>query len=163
MPSFDIVSKVELQEVRNAVIQVQKELATRYDFRGSKTTIELLEKELMIVILADDQMKLSAVQELLRQKFAKRGVSVKCVEFKESAPAGGDMVRQEVLVKQGLKDEELKGITKSIKNGKFKVNAQIQGDQVRVTGKSRDELQTVIAHVRGEMKELELQFVNFRE
>lgn len=162
MPSFDVVSKVDLQEVRNAVDQVQREIATRYDFKGCKSSIEL-QTETNIVIIADDKMKLQAMQDLLRQKFAKRGVSVKSVKFNDPTPAASDTIRQEVSVKQGLNDEEAKKINKSIKTVGLKVSSQIQGDQLRVTGKKRDDLQAVIAHLRAEIKDIELQFVNFRE
>jgi cyclic-di-GMP-binding protein len=161
MPSFDIVSKADLQEVRNAVDQARREITTRYDFRDSKSEIDI--KELLITLTADDNMKLKAVQEILKLKLAKRNVSLKCVEFKDPQPAGGDMLRQEVLVKQGLNDDELKSINKAIKAQKIKVTSQIQGEQIRVSGKKRDDLQAVIAHLRSEMKDLELQFINFRD
>lgn len=161
MPSFDIVSEANMQEVRNAVDQVHREITTRYDFRGSKATIEL--EETTITLLADDKMRLGAIQDVLKQKLAKRGVSLKTVEFKDPEPAGGDMVRQLVLVKQGLSDDELKRINKAVKASKLKVSSQIQGAQVRVTGKKRDDLQLAIAALRAEFKDLELQFTNFRE
>jgi len=162
MPSFDIVSEVDIQEVRNAVDQVRREVATRYDFKGSKSSLEFSE-ETLIVIVADDKMKLAALQELLKQKLAKRGVSVKSVEFKDPQPAGSDTLRQEVLLKQGLKDEELKRINKHIKTVGVKVASQIQGQQLRVTGKKRDDLQDIIASLRKDMTDLELQFTNFRD
>lgn len=161
MPSFDVVSEANMQEVKNAVDQVHREITTRYDFRDSKSMIEL--EETTIKLLADDKMKLGAIQEVLKQKLAKRGVSLKTVEFKDPEPAGGDMIRQLVLVKQGLSDEELKKINKAIKASKIKVSSQIQGAQVRVSGKKRDDLQTAIATLRTEFKDLELQFTNFRE
>ncbi len=162
MPSFDVVSKVELQEVKNAIDQTMREIGTRYDFKGSKSSVELKEDTLM-VLMADDDMKLRAVQDILRTKLAKRGVSLKSVEFKDPAKAGGDMLRQEIIIKQGLGDEDLKKINKAIKEHKAKVTSQIQGNQVRVTGKKRDELQEVISHLRSTMSQLELQFVNFRD
>lgn len=161
MPSFDIVSKVDLQEVRNAVDQAQRELATRFDFKGSKSSIEL--KDQLITLVADDNMKLKAVQDILRQKLAKRNVSLKSVEFKDPQKASGDSLRQEVIVKQGMTEDEAKKINKIIKNTKAKVTSQIQGDQLRVSGKKRDDLQGVIAHLRVEVKDIELQFVNFRD
>lgn len=161
MPSFDIVSEVDLQEVRNAVDQVQREISTRYDFKGSKASIEL--EETMIKVVADDQMKLSALQTLIREKLAKRKVSLKSVEFKDPESAGGDLLRQEILVKQGLSDEQLRSLNKTIKSQKWRVNAQIQGDQLRVMGKKRDDLQEVIAHLRSEIKDMDLQFINFRD
>ncbi len=161
MPSFDIVSKVDMQEVKNAVDQVQRELSTRYDFKGSRSSIEL--KELLIIVIADDQMKLKAIQELVRQKLAKRGISLKSVIFEDEQPAGGDLLRQEIKVKQGLTDEEQKKINKLIKGTKFKVSSQIQADQVRVSGKKRDDLQEVIGFLKTEVKDVDLQYTNFRE
>jgi len=161
MPSFDVVSEADMQEVRNAVDQVHREITTRYDFRDSKSTIEL--EETNIKLLEDDKMKRTARQEGLKEKLAKRGVSLKTVEFKDPEPAGGDMVRQLVVVKQGLSDDELKKINKAIKASKLKVSSQIQGAQVRVSGKKRDDLQLAITTLRTEFKDLELQFTNFRE
>ena len=163
MPSFDVVSVVNMQEVRNAVDQVHREITTRYDFKGSKSALELKDKENLIIILADDKMKLSSIQELMRQKLAKRGVSLKSSEWKEVQSAGGDMLRQELVVKQGLALEESKRITKAVKEMKAKVSAAIQADQVRITGKKKDDLQAVIGQLRAMFKDLELQFVNFRE
>ena len=161
MPSFDVVSEVEMQEVRNAVDQVQREIATRYDFKGIMVTIELVGEE--IAIHSSDNMRLKSVQDLLREKLAKRKVSLKSVEFKDPTPAGGDTVKQTVIVKQGLKDEDLKSINKLIKTQKVKVNTQIQGNQLRVMGKKRDDLQAVIQFLRTEVKDIELQFNNFRD
>jgi uncharacterized protein YajQ (UPF0234 family) len=162
MPSFDVVSKVNIQEVKNALDQARREIETRYDFRDSKSEIDFKD-EALIVLLADDQMKLGAVRDILQTRLAKRGVSLKSLEFKEPQKAGGDMLRQEVLVKQGLKDEELKRINKSIKDLKLKVTSQIQGDQVRVSGKKRDDLQSAISALRAAITDLELQYVNFRD
>jgi uncharacterized protein YajQ (UPF0234 family) len=161
MPSFDIVSTVDMQEVKNAVNQVQREITTRYDFRGSKAEIAL--EENLIKVLADDQMKLSAIQDLVGQKLGKRGVSLKLIEFKEAQKAGGDMLKQEILVKQGLEDKELKKINKEVKGMKAKVTCQIQGDQLRVTGKKRDDLQGVISHLENSIEDMDLQFINFRD
>lgn len=163
MPSFDVVSEVNMQEVKNAVDQVLREIGTRYDFKGSKSSVELKEKENLIILVADDKMKLAAVQEMLKQKLAKRGVSLRSVEFKDASAAGGDTLRQEVVVKQGLSDEERKRINKAIKGMSFKVSSQIQDQQIRVTGKKRDDLQGVIQVLRTEIKDVELQFINFRE
>lgn len=162
MPSFDVVSKVEMQEVKNALDQTSREIGTRYDFKGSKSSVELKE-ETLIILMADDDMKLKAVQDILKTKLAKRGVSMKSVEFKDPTKAGGDMLRQEITIKQGLGDDDLKKINKAIKEQKAKVTSQIQGNQIRVTGKKRDDLQEVIAYLRGTMKDLELQFINFRD
>ena len=163
MPSFDIVSIVNVQEVKNAVEHVRKEISTRYDFKGSKSSVEYLEDKSLIVVIGDDKMKLQALQELLKQKLAKRGVSPKSVKFEDPTPAASDTLRQQVIIKQGLSDEEVKKINKSIKGMTLKVSSQIQGDQIRVTGKKRDDLQAVIAQLRKDIADLELQFVNFRD
>ncbi len=163
MPSFDVVVKVNAQEVLNAVDQVKKEFTTRYDFKGSKASVELKEKEQEIIILADDDMKLSALQEMIKQKLAKRGVSLKSVTFDPETPAGGNMLRQVVKVKQALTSEELKRLSKTVKDEKLKVNVSIQGDQLRVVGKSRDELQGCIQFLKSKIDDLDLQFENFRD
>lgn len=162
MPSFDVVSEINIQEVRNAVDQVKREIGTRYDFKGSKSSVDFVD-DAQIIIVADDKMKLAAMQELLRQKLSKRGVSTKSVEFKDPQPAGSDTLRQEILLKQGLKDDELKRLNKHIKGLGLKVASQIQGNQLRVTGKKRDDLQSVIACLRRDLTDLELQFTNFRD
>lgn len=163
MPSFDVVSKADLQEVKNAVDQTQREISTRYDFKGSKATVEFAEKEKEIVLSADSDMHLDSMQEVLKQKLAKRNVSLKSVTFEDPKKAGGDMLRQAVKVKQGLTDEEMKKLNKGIKELKMKVTSQIQGDQLRVTGKKRDDLQDTIAALKKTFPDIELQFVNFRE
>lgn len=161
MPSFDVVSEVDKQEIVNAIDQVRREMTTRYDFKGSKSSVELEEFE--ITILADDDMRLNAITDILRQKLAKRQVSLKLLDFADPRPAGGDMIRQVITVKNGLKDEELKKLSKMIKETKIKVQPQIQGEQLRVSGKKRDELQQVIAHLKQNATDLELQFINFRD
>ncbi len=162
MPSFDVVSQVELQEVRNAVDQTQREIGTRYDFKGSRS--EVTQKEdALIEIIADDRMRLEAIQAILKQRMAKRGVSIKLLEFKDPQAAASNTLRQEVLIKQGLSSEELKKLVKIVKESGFKVQTQIQGDQLRVSGKKRDDLQAAIAALRAGATELELQFVNFRD
>lgn len=161
MPSFDVVSEVDMQEVKNAIDQVHREIATRYDFKGTHITVELTEE--VIAVHADDSMRLKSVQVLLMEKLAKRKVSLKSVELKDPYPAGGDTIKQEIVIKQGLKDEDLKKINKKIKDQKLKVNTQIQGAQLRVMGKKRDDLQTVIQFLKTEVKDIELQFVNFRD
>jgi uncharacterized protein YajQ (UPF0234 family) len=163
MPSFDVVSEVDMQEVRNAVDQVQREISTRYDLKDAKVSAELKEKEGQIILCAPDKMKITAVQEIVKQKLSKRGISLKSVTFEEPKPAGGDTLRQEILVKQALTEEERKRINKMIKDSKLKVTSQIQGDQVRVTGKKKDDLQSAIAQLRSALSDLDLQFVNFRD
>lgn len=161
MPSFDVVSEVNMQEVRNAVDQAQKEIAQRYDFKGSKSTIEL-EAE-AITIVGDDKMRLESLQEIIRQRLAKRSVSLKSVEFGDPVDASGNTLRQVITIKQGLKQDDLKKINKLLKETKLKISSQIQGDQLRVTGKKRDDLQDAIQFLKTSVKDLELQFINFRE
>lgn len=163
MPSFDVESKANIHEVKNAVELVKKEFTNRYDFRNSKSSVELKEDEFIIEVIADDSMKLEALQEMIRTRCAKRGVGPKCLEFEEAKPAASNTVRQIVKVKQGLSDEELKRVTKLVKETKLKVSAQIQGSEVRVVGKKRDDLQEVIQALRTGLNDLDLQFVNFRE
>ena len=161
MPSFDVVSEIDMQEVKNAIDQSKREIQTRFDFRGSKTELELEGDS--IIIKTEDKMRLEAVAEILKSKLAKRQVSLKLVKFEEPTKAGGDMLRQEVVVKKGLTTEELKRLAKLIKDKKFKVTSQIQEQQLRVTGKKRDDLQEVIAMLRQEVQDLELLFQNFRD
>jgi cyclic-di-GMP-binding protein len=163
MPSFDIVSEVNVQEVKNAIDQVDRERTQRYDFKGATTSIEWKDKESMIVLVASDDMRLKALQQLLKEKLAKRGVPLQLAEYKEPEKAGGDTLRQEVVIKQGLSGDELKRLTKQIKEKKMKVTAQIQGEQLRVSGKKRDDLQEVIALMRTLNADLALQFINFRD
>ncbi len=163
MPSFDVVSSADMQEVKNAVDQVSREILTRYDFKDAKVTVELKEKEGEIILVAQDKMKLAAVQDILRQKLSKRNVSLKSVTFEDPEAAGGDTLRQVVLVKQSLSDDERKRINKLIKELKLKITSQIQGDQVRVTGKKRDDLQSAIAELKAAANDIDLQFTNFRE
>lgn len=158
--SFDVVSTVDLQEVTNAVQQTCKEITTRYDFRNSKS--ELTFADDTITLLSDDEYKLGAVQEVLRGKLVKRGVSLKNLDESKVVPAAGGTVRQEWKLKQGLDQENAKKITKLIKDRKLKVNAQIMADQVRVTGKDKDTLQEVIAVLKATDFPVDLQFVNYR-
>jgi uncharacterized protein YajQ (UPF0234 family) len=163
MPSFDVVSEVNTQEVKNAVDQTQREIQTRFDFKDANATVEVNEKDWTITLQGPDKLKMSALEEILKLKLSKRGVSLKSVTFEALQPAGGDTLRQKVLVKQGLTEEERKRVTKNIKDSKLKVTAQIQGDQVRVSGKKRDDLQSTIAHLRSSITDIDLQFTNFRE
>ncbi|MCB0359533.1 MAG: YajQ family cyclic di-GMP-binding protein [Bdellovibrionales bacterium] len=161
MPSFDVVSKVDMQEVDNAVNQAIKEVQTRYDFRNSKSSIEF-NKE-VIVLHADDKMKLKALQEILNQKMTKRGVGVRSLDYKDPEEATMGSLRQRVEIKQGISQDDAKKIVKRIKDENLKkVQAQIQQDQVRVTGPKRDDLQQVISLLK-EAIPLELQFVNFKD
>lgn len=160
--SFDIVSKIELPEVNNAVQQALKEVTTRYDLKDSKSSIELNEKDLKLIIASADDFKLKAVVDILEGKLVKRQVPLKNLDYGEVAPAAGATVRQEVKLQQGIPTEKCKEIVKVIKDSKKKVQASIQGDLVRVSGKDRDTLQEVISLIRGEDFGLELQFTNYR-
>lgn len=160
MPSFDIVSKVDMQEVDNAVNQVKKEIGQRYDFKGSKSEIEL--KEEAITVLADDDYKLKAVIDILQSKIINRKISLKSLDYGNEEPASGGMIRQVINIKQGIATEKGKEINKIIKDAKMKVQSQIQGDQVRVTGKKIDDLQEVIQLLKSKDLGVDLQFVNMR-
>ena len=162
MPSFDIVIQVDLQEVDNAVNQATKEIAQRYDFRGSKSKIEW-DKKNTISLLGDDDYKLKAVLDVLQSKLIKRGISIKNMTVSEPEPASDGMARQTVDLVAGVPKETAKKIAKEIKQSKRKVQAQIQDDQVRVTGKKRDDLQETIALIKGAKLDYEFQYVNFRD
>lgn len=161
MPSFDIVSKVDMQEVDNAVTQASKEINQRYDFKGSKSSITP-EKD-SVKVLADDDYKLKAVIDVLQSKFMKRNISIKALQYGKVEQASGGMVRQTITVQQGISKEKGKEIIAAIKEAKLKVQAQIQDEQVRVTGKNRDDLQEAIATLKGKDLDVEMQFTNFRE
>lgn len=161
MPSFDIVSKTDMSEIKNAVDGAVREMGSRYDFKGSKSTLELKDKD--IIINADDDLKLKQVQELLRGYVTRRKLDVACLDFQKAEKAAGASVRQTVKVKQGVPQEEAKKITKAIKDSKMKVQASIQGDEVRVSGKKRDDLQDAIALIKTLDTDRPLQFVNFRD
>ena len=160
--SFDVVSKVDLQEVQNAVQQASKEIATRFDFRGSKSKIEWNDKELQLTLTSDDEHKLKSVVDILETKLVKRGIAVKSLDFQKVEPAAGATVRQIVKIQQGIPTEKAKAIVKAIKDSKIKVQASIQAEQVRVSGKDRDNLQTVIQLLKGKDFGIELQFENYR-
>jgi len=161
MPSFDIVSKVDMQEVDNAVNQASKEIAQRYDFKGSKS--EIIPEKDSIKVLADDDYKLKAVVDVLQSKFIKRNISIKALQYGKPEQASGGMVRQIITIQQGVSKEKGKDIIAVIKESKIKVQAQIQDDQVRITGKNRDDLQEAIQLLKGKDLGIEMQFMNFRE
>ncbi len=160
--SFDVVSKVEMQEVKNALDQALREIHQRFDFKGTKTELTLKEKESELVVVSDDEYKLRSVVDILKAKLVKRNVSVKAFTFGKVEAALGGTVRQVATIQNGLSTEKAKESTKEIKEGKFKVQAQILGDQVRVQSKSRDELQRVIAFLKGQDFGLDLQYINYR-
>ena len=161
MPSFDIASQLNLQEVDNAVNQARKELATRYDFRGSKSRIDWDHKE--IALIADDDLKMKALTDILIEKMVRRQIDRRGLDIGKVDEAGGGLLKCEVKLKQGVPVETARAIVKQLKDLKLKVQAQIQDDQVRVSGKKRDDLQEAIAAVRGKGYDLPLQFINFRE
>lgn len=160
--SFDIVSQIDLQEVDNAVNQAKKELMTRFDFKGSKSSVEFLKDEKKIQLLGDDDMKLRNLQDILRTRMASRKISQKSLEFKTPEKAFDGCLRQDVTLTQGIPQEKAKEIVKIIKDLPVKVQAAIQGDEIRVTSKSKDDLQAVIQHLRTATLSLPVQFVNFR-
>jgi uncharacterized protein YajQ (UPF0234 family) len=163
MPSFDVVSELNIQEVDNAVNQTQKELSTRFDFRGSKFSLELDKLEKKIKILADDELKLRSIHQLLEQRLVKRGIDLRLLDYGKEVEATGNAIRQELTLKNGIDKEEAKKITKLIKDSKLKVQAQIQDEQVRVTGKSIDDLQEAIRALRAASDiGVPLQFINMR-
>ena len=161
MPSFDIVSEVNSMEIENAVNIAKKELANRFDFKGSKATIVLEKSE--IKLSAEDQFKIKALVEIVLGKISKRNISMKNVEQCDPDVSPLGHARQVIKIKQGIEADIAKQITGFIREGKFKVTTQIQDSQVRVTGKSRDELQAVMAAVRGKDFPVSLQFQNFRD
>jgi uncharacterized protein YajQ (UPF0234 family) len=158
--SFDIVSKLDMQEMTNAINQATKEIETRFDFKGSKSSIEL-EKD-QVVLVSDDDFKLQNVRDILISKMAKRGISLKNLEHGKVEPAAMGTVRQRISLKQGIDQDNAKKINVLIRDSKLKVKSQIQGDQIRVSGKSKDDLQSVIALLRKADIPLELQYINFR-
>lgn len=161
MPSFDIVSQVNSMEIENAVNQARKELANRFDFKGSKAEIVLEKTE--IKLSAEDAFKVRTLNEMVIGRLAKRGISLKSVDQLEPDVSPLGHARQVIKIKQGIETVAAKQITAFIRDGKFKVTTQIQGDEVRVSGKSRDELQAVIAALRAKEFPVAIQFVNFRE
>jgi len=158
--SFDIVSKTDMQEVLNAVQQAQKELAQRFDFKGSKSSIELTADE--IILVSDHEGKLLSVNDILQTKLVKRHVALKALEYGKVEPAAGGTVRQHIKIAQGIETEKAKAIVKKIKDAKIKVQASIQSDQVRVTGRAKDDLQKAIALVKESDFGIPLQFTNYR-
>ena len=161
MPSFDTVLDADLVEVKNAVDQVAREVGTRFDFKGTSAGIELKDKD--ITLFGDADFQLQQVEEVLRNKLAKRNVDVRFLDMGKVEKIGGDKVKQVVKVKNGISTEDGKKIQQAIKGAKIKVQGAIQGDAVRVTGAKRDDLQAAMAVIRTEMKDLPLSFNNFRD
>ena len=158
--SFDVVSRVDGQELENALNQARKEIEGRFDFKNSKTTIENTDKE--ITIVADDELKLKNVLDIIQSRAVKRGVSLKAFEYGKVEPATHNTLRQKITLRMGIPKDKSKPIFDAIKSSKLKVNAQFQGDQIRVSSKSKDDLQKVIALLKALDYELPLQFVNYR-
>jgi uncharacterized protein YajQ (UPF0234 family) len=160
--SFDIVSKIEVPEVSNAVQQAAKEIHQRFDLKDSHSSIELREKENKILLHSSDEFKLKAITDVLQTKLVKRNVPLKGLSYGTITPAAGSSVRQEITLQQGIAIEKARDIVKRIKDSKLKVQASIQGDFVRVAGKDRDTLQQVIALLRGADFGIDMQFTNYR-
>jgi cyclic-di-GMP-binding protein len=160
--SFDVVSQIEIPEVNNAIQQAMKEITTRYDLKDSKSLIELNEKDKKLTLTSSDDFKLRAVTEILQSKLVKRQVPIKNLTYGVVQPAAGSTVKQEITLISGIPTEKAKDIVKKIKDGKLKVQAAIQGDLVRVSGKDRDTLQQAIALLKGADFGIDLQFINFR-
>jgi uncharacterized protein YajQ (UPF0234 family) len=158
--SFDIVSKTDYAEVTNALNQTEKEISQRFDFKGSKASVELQQKDLMLA--AEDETKLRNMNDILQTKLVKRGISLKALDYQKIEPAAGGTVRQLVKVQQGIPTDKAKEVVKFIKDGKFKVQASIQGETVRVSGKDRDTLQEVISALKGKDFGIDMQFDNYR-
>lgn len=161
MPSFDIVSRVDRQEVDNAVNQARKEIAQRYDFKGSQTTITLEGDTIRIV--SDDDFRVRAVVDVLQSRLARRNVPLKALQYGKVEPAAGGLARQVITVRQGIDADHARTITRLVRDSKLRVQVQVQGDQLRVSGKQRDDLQAVIRLLKEQELDLPLQFVNFRE
>jgi len=161
VPSFDIVSQVNQQEVKNALEQTNKEIQNRYDFKGSDARIE--QDELALTVYADDEFKLGQVTDVLRQRMAKRNIDVRCLELGAVEKISGDKAKRLVTVKTGIAQEKAKQIQKLIKDSKLKVQGSIQGDLVRISGAKKDDLQSAIQLVRTSVTDIPLQFINFRD
>lgn len=158
--SFDIVSTVDMQELNNAIQQAEKEIATRFDFKGSKSEITLDKN--VVVVLSDDEFKLKNVLDVLQSKMSKRGIALKNLEYGKVEPAASQMVRQRIVLKQGVDQDNAKKINILLRDSKLKIKSQIQGDQIRVSSKSKDDLQRAMQLLRQADLPLDLQFVNLR-
>ena len=161
MPSFDIVSKPDMPSINNAIDGVTREISTRYDFKGSKSKLEIIEE--MIIVIADDDLKRKQVEELINVHFTRKKVSVGFLNFGKVEMASGNTIRQQIEIKNGISREDSQKIIKQIKATKSKVQVQIQGDELRVSGKKRDDLQSSISMIKENFSNLPLQFINFRE
>jgi uncharacterized protein YajQ (UPF0234 family) len=162
MASFDVVSQLNLQEVDNAVNQARKEIIQRYDFKDTATVIDWDKKE-KIAVESADEFKVNAVDDVLREKLARRQVSLKAIDFGKVEPGPNGRAKQEIKLKQGIDADKAREIVKLVKDTKRKVQAQIMGDQVRISGKKRDDLQSALQTIRARDLDLPLQFINFRD
>lgn len=162
MPSFDVVSDLDVQEIDNAINQSMKEISTRFDFRGGVSNVELDKVAKIIKIVADDELKLRSIHQIVEQKLAKRNVDIRCLEYGKEEVGNKNTLKQSVTIKSGIDKETAKKITKAIKESDLKVQTQIQDEQVRVTGKKIDDLQAVIALLKRENLGIPLQFINMR-
>ncbi len=162
MPSFDIVNEIDHQEVDNAINNTLKEIATRYDFRGSNTTVEFIKKEKRITVVTEDSMKLKAVKEMITSNFVKRQLSHKTLDFQEAEGTSHGGLKMTVLLKEGIDRDNAKKLVKLVKDTGLKVQAAIHDDKVRVTGKKIDDLQACMAEVRGASLEIPVQFENMK-
>ena len=160
--SFDAVSKIDMQEVDNALNQARKEIAQRYDFKGSKTTIELDPKENKLTIISDDDFRVKSVYEVVQGKMIKRGISTKAMKPGKIEPAAAGTARQVITLQSGIDKENAKKITTLVKNSGLKVQAQIMGDQLRVSGRVKDDLQAIMQQIRDADFDFAVQFVNYR-
>jgi uncharacterized protein YajQ (UPF0234 family) len=158
--SFDVVSKIDPQELDNALNQARKEIAGRFDFKNSMASIENTDKE--IVVLADDELKLKNVIDIIQGKAIKRGIDIKAFEIKDAEPASGSTLRQKIILKAGIPKDKSKPLMEALKTAKLKVNAQYQDEQIRISGKSKDDLQKAQSLLTGMNYELPLQFTNYR-
>jgi len=161
MPSFDIVSQVDKQEVKNAIEQTNREIGNRFDFKGSDARVE--QNELQLTVFADDEFKLGQVLDVLRARLSKRNVDVRCLELGEMEKISGDKVKRPLTVRVGVAQEKAKSIVKLLKESRLKVQASIQGDAVRVSGGKKDDLQAAIQLVRQSVADVPLQYINFRD
>ena len=162
MPTFDIVSKLDMQEVDNAINMVSRDISNRYDFRGSKTKLTLDKSQKVITIEADNSMQLAAVVDMLKSRAINRKVSLKVFKFQDEESAAGTSIRQKVSLREGIDRDRAKMINKMIKDKKLKVQSQIQGEQLRVTGKKIDDLQSVMSMLKSANFDIELQYVNMK-
>jgi uncharacterized protein YajQ (UPF0234 family) len=162
MPSFDIVNEVDTQKLDNAINVATKEFSNRFDFHGSKTTLDLDKKTMVLTLVTEDEMRVKAVQDIIISRMMKQGLEASSLDFGKEVYASGNMIKKEIKVKQGIDKEYAKKIIKLIKDTGIKVQASIMDEQIRVTGKKLDDLQAVIAKVRGGGFDIPLQFTNFR-